>query len=332
MIGGWYIPSWNGDFRIVADGDSADRSVLEVVNPTIDERATLEKALVEMKARGWIDVDPQLGDPKKAPLMKRLTGRAKKKEWSFPIGASIERVGALFAGLARPGPAVLTAIQYVDGKVITTSGGPAALDALAIDLEKARGYREQAEVDATKAKTEADEAKAKEARDKLALAKKEEPKAIVTVRRPTPCCPECQPGAVTPASEVLLAFLSPEEHESWAKERAIVVRGGLTGHRYMIAHRNSPLAVRNTKICRDLDHDCVIHFHDWRVPPEEEVLAAKLILEHREPWLRNEATCFGSDMKFKNPFGDIMDGTRDASFCVQIGKIAQKALIGAVRY
>ena len=25
------------------------------------------------------------------------------------------------------------------------------------------------------------------------------------------------------------------------------------------------------------------------MPPEEEILAAKLILEHREPWLRNEA-------------------------------------------
>ena len=35
----------------------------------------------------------------------------------------------------------------------------------------------------------------------------------------------------------------------------------------------------------------MLHFHDNSVPPEEEVLAAKLILEHREPWLRNEATC-----------------------------------------
>ena len=54
------------------------------------------------------------------------------------------------------------------------------------------------------------------------------------------------------------------------------------------------------------------------MPPEEEVLAAKLILEHREPWLRNEATCLQQTkdgkwhdlgfLRYKNPFGDASDG------------------------
>ncbi len=87
-------------------------------------------------------------------------------------------------------------------------------------------------------------------------------------------------------------------------------------------------------MCFDLDDRFVVHFHDWRVPPEEEVLAAKLILEHREDWLRNEATCLllqGSErakMVFKNPFGDGLDGTADASFSYKFGVLAQGVMQG----
>jgi hypothetical protein len=75
----------------------------------------------------------------------------------------------------------------------------------------------------------------------------------------------------------------------------------------------------------------VLKFFDWSVPPEEEVLAAKLILEHREPWLRNEATLFHelqnwyAEPVFKNPFGDKSDGTSDAAFMTGIG-LAFKAM------
>ncbi len=74
------------------------------------------------------------------------------------------------------------------------------------------------------------------------------------------------------------------------------------------------------RICYDLDARAVVHFHDMSVPPEEEVLAAKLVLEHREPWLRNEATLFGSGtMKFKNPFGGAGDGTWDSALTSRLG-------------
>ncbi|MFI5296561.1 MAG: hypothetical protein ACHREM_00565 [Polyangiales bacterium] len=327
MIAGWYIPSWNGDFRVVADDGNAERSVLEVVNPTLAERATLDKALAEMKKRGWVGDGAALDKPKLTSFLKRVTGRA-KKEWSFSIDASVERVGAVLAEIARPGPAVLTAVHYCDGRIVTTSNGPAGLEQVADEMAKARVERERAETAAAKAKP-ADKPKADAA---VVAAKEKEPKAVVTVRRPTPSCPLCQPGAITPASEVLLAFLNEEEHETWAKERAIIVIGGETGHRYMLAHRNSDLAIGNTKICRDLDTNSVIHFHDWRVPPEEEVLAAKLILEHREPWLRNEATLFdlpsnrGEMMRFKNPFGNMMDGVADAQFTDGIGRFAKLLL------
>jgi hypothetical protein len=115
--------------------------------------------------------------------------------------------------------------------------------------------------------------------------------------------------------------LNEEEHETWARERAIVVTGGLTGHRYVLAHRQSPIAAFNSRMCFDLDDGQIMHFHDNSVPPEEEVLAAKLILEHREPWLRNEATLLGgNNMKFKNPFGDLGDGVESAVFMSEIGR------------
>lgn len=152
-------------------------------------------------------------------------------------------------------------------------------------------------------------------------------KAAATVKRPTPCCPRCIHGSVGPAREVLLAFLDEHEHETWAQDRTLVVEGGLSGHRYLLAHRHTPTARRIGRVCFDLDDEAVVHFHDWTVPPEEEILAAKLILEHREPWLRNEATMFqGGTDRFKNPFGDINDGVPDSDFVHDLGRGIDKLL------
>lgn len=148
----------------------------------------------------------------------------------------------------------------------------------------------------------------------------EKAKVAATVTRPTPCCPQCEVGAVDRASECLLEFLNEEEHASWMEHRRIVVEGGITGHRYVLAHRRSPTAARIGRMCFDLDDGAVVHFHDNSVPPEEEVLAAKLILQHREPWLRNEATMFtGGTNVFKNPFGGLMDGTESAALARGFG-------------
>lgn len=211
---------------------------------------------------------------------------------SFTVRAPLEKVGPIATSIMRPGNAVLTAIRFRDGMVETVSGKDfPALQELA---------------------------------EKAAAAPKDKPaEAAATVKRPTPSCPSCIPGSVEPASEVLLAFLNPAEHERWAKERAIVVRGGLSGNRYLLSHRHSDFAQRAGRMCFDLDDRLVVHFHDWTVPPEEEVLAAKLILEHREPWLRNEATMLGAQRRlgivFKNPFGNGQDGVPDASFSAGFG-------------
>lgn len=216
--------------------------------------------------------------------------------WAAIINAPLEKVGPVFVNVLRPGPAVMTAVKFKDGHIEVC---------------------EHRETGAT-------------GKELAKLAEKPKAETAVTVKRPTPCCPDCYVGAIAPATEVLLSFLTPEQHATWKKGRYIVVRGGLSGHRYIIAHRNSEIAAKNGKIAWDCEDRDVIHFHDWSVPPEEEVLAAMLILQYREPWLRNEATCYshwGTWTKvFKNPFGDETDGIPDATLTTAFGAWAEITL------
>lgn len=146
-------------------------------------------------------------------------------------------------------------------------------------------------------------------------------KAAVTVRRPTLCCPSpVQRPEDLRAEHVLEAFLPPEEVDRWHQTRAVRVRGGITGHLYNLAGRDTAQGQKQGRICFDMTDNRILHFHDSLRPPAEEVLAAWLILAFREPWLRNEATCMGA--RFKNPLGDIRDGTGDAGLSSLAGGFA----------
>lgn len=269
----FYIPSWNGDFRLEDDGNGGTRLIVH--DPTPHEQKIVEDFLQKAKAKGWTSEASSRGNA------------------TIAIAAPLSKASRILLKLARPKKQTLTAVSFSDGKLSVTEGtDPPALDRIAKDVEVASATEDH-----------------------------NKPAKAVSVRRPTPCCPDCEVGSVAPASEVLLSFLDAQEHQTWARERAIVVTGGLTGHRYVLAHRQSKIATINTRMCFDLDDGQILHFHDNSVPPEEEVLAAKLILEHREPWLRNEATLLeGSNMKFKNPFGDLGDGTESAALMSAIGQ------------
>jgi hypothetical protein len=299
----WYMPTWNGDLRV----NQIDATSCELIlhKPTEAEKAAAIKIIGECREQGWCPAAPDLN----------------KRKVRVLIGGPMAEVGPIASRILRPGDAVLTAVVFKDGHVETSSKseGP-TLEELA--YKAIAPYREQG----------AQESEAKPAEPES------ETKALATVKRPTPCCPQCQLGAIEPATEALLAFLTPEEHEQWATTRTITVTGGLSGFRYLLAHRHSRMAARIGRVCFDLDNDAVVHFHDLSVPPEEEILAAKLILEHREPWLRNEATLFFGSTdtglitnlgvpKFKNPFGDGMDGTESAAMAMQIGR-----MLGAPRW
>jgi hypothetical protein len=291
----WYCPSWNGDWRLEADGSGTQ---LSVVKPTAGEMRQLASIADPLSAKGWISEPDRL----RLKTGKALTSWGKGH---MRLDAPLAEVGPVITSILKPGIAVLTAVRFKDGTIeVAETSNPATPEP---------GYRESGRPSPISATSEPTE-EVKE------LAKKPEAEKAATVKRPTPCCPPCYVDAVGPATEVLLSFLDDEQHESWRDHRFLIVRGGLSGHRYLIAHRNTPLAARNIHIAFDLDDNARMHFHDWTVPPEEEVLAAMLILRHREPWLRNEATALGCGReKFKNPFGDYGDGVIDSLWTSRFG-------------
>lgn len=271
----WFIPSWNGDFRL-EPVKNKEQTRLVIQDPTVHETELLHRFLKSCRrgARKWIP---------KGEEVQRDNGPYRTNETTtIVLDAPISKVGPVLVGITKPKDRTITALKFSNGAMeVAETLDEKGLEKLAKNAEKP------------------------------------EAKAAASVARPTPCCPQCEPGSIAPATEVLLSFLDEEQHADWAKHRAIIVEGGLTKNRYLIGHRNSRSAQRVGKICYDLDDRVVVHFFDWSVPPEEEVLAAKLILEHREPWLRNEATLYDAPFRvqrFKNPFGDGLDGTETSSF------------------
>jgi hypothetical protein len=258
--------------------------------------------------------------PHEIKLLNGFLSSAHKKKWTSELltaddandtrtiilKAPLAKTGPMLVRATKPADRTLTAVSFKDGRLEVAETG--ALETLV-------------------ARVESD----KDGKDAKA----------VSVSRPTPCCPKCEVGSIAPARDVLLSFLSPQEHEDWAAHRAIIVRGGTSGHRYLLAHRHSPTAARLGKICYDLEDHFVLHFHQSEVPPEEEILAAKLILQHREPWLRNEATCLLQTkdgrwhdlgfMRYKNPFGGVSDGRVDAAITATFGIAVEAAAKSALR-
>jgi hypothetical protein len=279
-----YLPSWNGDMRLTSDPGDDHKSILTLTKPTPNELIVAGDFLrIAQKSGWWKGEAPAPGDPYRGKSME------------IELEAPISKLAGKLIGVGRPKDRTLTAVKFSGGRFEVVEGG--SLQALAEVEKKVE--------EAKKTETKEDEAKA------------------ASVKRPTPSCPNCLPGAIGPASEVLLSFLTPQQHKDWARERTIMVEGHLSGHRYVIAHRHSELGQKIGRICFDTDDQGVMHFHDWSVPPEEEVLAAKLILENVEPWLRNEATCLGGHFKdvYKNPFGNGGDGVESSSFAQNVGQV-----------
>ncbi len=205
---------------------------------------------------------------------------------NIKVVANIADAGALLVpATAGENPGLLTAVRSINGEVTATHS-----------LESAAALSAAPEAD-----------------------------AAVTVRRATPCCPTPETAAEKRASEVLRAFCTGEQWASWQRHGYLLCTGRYTGHRYRIAHRHSPLAEKQGRICADLTDRAVLHFHDSLLPPPEEVLGAKIILEHRENWLRHQATCLSSRFTqvFPNPLGPgIMDGIPDARLLQVVGGAA----------
>jgi len=204
--------------------------------------------------------------------------KARKKGWvdncagispqgksDLVIGAPVAKAGKVLLGRKSPRKGILTVIKSEDGVLTAVTGD-------GDELQKASA-----------APTAAD---------------------AVTVRRPTLCCPYATTGPDLRASQVLQAFCTTEQWRSWLNLGYLYCCGNLSGRKYLVAHRHHPIAINNKYVVWDVTGDHVVHCWDWSIPPPEETLVIKLVLEHAEHWIRNRSGTFGLniDDQYHNPF------------------------------
>ena len=337
----WYIPTWNGDIRFESAPSDPDRTLVTIIQPTPGEIEKLRKLTTAFKEKEWV-------------TRSLWSSSGSLREQVVYVDAPILDVAPFLVGSYKPGKAVLTALKYTDGTVEAVEqkpgfwsaikemvkGTPSRVvakketdeDVLQVMADHTKDEAMRAEAARKKAKGEGNGSPHREpaAAEPKKEPEKPKPEAAATVRRHTVCCPQCIAGDLTPAGQVLYAFLSDDEKRQWGKDHSIIVYGGITGHPYLLSHRHGRWAIKHTKICHDLANNATLHFHDNSVPPEEEVLAAKLILEHREHWLRVPGTGCGHPV-LDSPFGDGGDGMMSTSFAYQLGghmANLEKALTG----
>jgi hypothetical protein len=276
----WYVPSWCGDYRLTATvEDKGERSGYR--EPGAEEEATL--SLLTVTDPTPVEVK-RLGDflahARKQGWVPGLAGVAESGTSELIIRAPIwEAAHALLDRKGTGRPGTLTSVVSADGKVTSVDGVGAEAEA---------------------------------------LVKSDDAKEAVTTSRPTLCCPNCVQGPEKRASEVLHAFCTQAQRESWDVHGFLVCYGNLTGRAYRIAHRKSPLAQQQGKPAWDIEGGHLMHCHCANLPPPEEALAIKLTLEKREHWIRNRSGALRADpgTKFWNPFmpasAQVMDGVPDA--------------------
>lgn len=243
-------------------------------------------------------------DPTPAKMLKlgNFLAKCRQRHWidkAIGVGASgrteisirapMAKAGPLLAGETMPTRGVLTAVRSQDGTL------------LAVADETEPEKIEKAAAD---------------------------PKAdvVATTKRPTSCCPNPIEGPLKRSSKVLREFCTPAQWTSWVRDGYLLCHGHLTGHLYRICHRHHPIAIEEGKITRDLTNNLILHCYDWSIPPAEEVLGIKMILENREPWLRTPSTMVGPPV-FPEPSGlGVRAGTWDASFFHKIADGVGKVL------
>lgn len=262
------------------------------VHPDRDDRCLL---IVENPTPDELDkLGKFLGKCRRWKWIDKYAGIAPTGRSELTVEAPLAKAGKHLMTVTMPERGRLTAIKNSDGtmELVTTSEDPKEQEKIA------------AAADSDKADT------------------------AVTVKRPTKCCPFPIEGPLFRSSRVLKAFCTPEQWHDWLTNGWILARGHLSGHLYRICHRHHPAAQVQGKICWDLTDHHVIHAYDWSVPPAEEVLAFKLILENHEPWLRSRATTLRGPgaLIFSDPSDNgFGEGVWDAHVYRSLGAMMQGA-------
>lgn len=108
--------------------------------------------------------------------------------------------------------------------------------------------------------------------------------AAVTVREPKRGCPPPE-AATRRASEVLRTFCTERQWKQWQRDGAMTVIGHATGKAYHLFHRDEAARRRLGHVLVEVGTGREVCVWDSRVPAEEEALAVKFAVEHRESWM-----------------------------------------------
>lgn len=311
---GWRIPSPCGDFRLSKDGKDY---VLEGEDLTAAEIAAVEKFVCEVRVKaaegkGWsIKEDAWLYSKE-----DEAKGGAQKVDrvcFRFSSPQAYAQVTSLLCEKTVGTKGVITAVRSHKGVVSVTTEA------------------------VEKIKLGETSAKKKEDQSDSAIAVVDPPVLAVTTPRPTLCCPVTIPGPIDAKADWLLrAFLTEDQQKTWERDRFVLVRGSHSGHLYRIAHRHSPLAIRQSKCAWDLTKNHLMHAHATWLPPAEEVLCLMLALGWTEPWVRNPSGNLSAQPPmYPNPFmseeNQVLDGTDSAQIVSGLGAAFQTvATLGPV--
>lgn len=242
----WFIPCQSGDFRLHQRGAVLDACVLSVENTTEEDRQRLRPFLAEAESRGWI---PHLRGFNLDDVGPR----------ELVIQAPLVEAGVLLSQQVFPDEDSWTAVRWTDGRVDLADDASAAL------VQRIRGQ------EGTKPQALVFTA---------GVGSWATPVAAVTTPRPKIGCPEPEPCARRPF-QVLQAFSTQSQVDSFRRFGRLDAYGSVTGARYSIFHRDT--AARrglSRTIVNGVGNPVCAWLRD--VPPEEEVLALKLTVEHRE--------------------------------------------------
>lgn len=236
----WFIPSPSGDLRLeeVPDLDTLSANdarrtwpahppggcVLDVLNPTPLEVATVLRAIVRLTAGGHV-----IGAPSKLGPGQNITAL------SCPVEVAARILVEEHCGVET----VWTAYRKTDGTVaLKDSDAPVPDEAV----------------------------------------------AAASLKPPSRGCPP-PTSAERRASEVLRVFSTRRQHDSFQAHGFMDVIGNATGKRYRLHHRDEAHQRGLSRVLIDTTTGNPVCVWDNTVPPEEEVLAIKLAVEHREKWL-----------------------------------------------
>lgn len=254
----WFFPVKSGDFRLEILTEDACR--LTVEDPIISDYQMLQPFIQTLSDMNWIRKGNTIVKPKGLTVID--------------IKAPMSLVGPLLVGQVHRNGDTWTGIRSTAGRVVVNDGADVSLKNLPV-VSQASEPSKTPEIEK----------------------KPEEAVAAVTLQPPGRGCPAptaCQRRA----SQVLRTFCADEQWASWQNNGWMSVVGHETGVKYRLYHRNEAAARGFGHVLVAPRASDVTYARSWGgvpprevcvwhrdVPPEEEALAIKFAVEHRERWL-----------------------------------------------